>query len=294
MKIGIFSNEYQKKEVIQNIFDMLGESNSEVYVQKEFCSQISKFIGLEGKITGIIDTEKPLPALDIALSIGGDGTFLRTVSFLRGTTIPILGINTGRLGFLADISADDTEETLAEILEGSYQVEKRTQIKLTVENSDKEYYALNEAAILKQDSASMITVTMYINDEILSSYEADGLIIATPTGSTAYSLSVGGAIIAPDTPNFIITAIAPHSLTSRPLVVADTNVLTMEVSSRTSSFLVSVDGRSEAFPVNGSVLRIEKADMPVYVVKRIGHTFYATIRNKLKWGTDPRQENGNN
>lgn len=291
MKIGVFSNEYQRKEIIENIFDIICKSNSLIYIQEEFHKHIFSFINLEGKTTDIICTGKPLPDMDIALSVGGDGTFLRTVSILRGTNIPILGINTGRLGFLADISVNDTEKTLQEILKGEYKVERRTQIKLTVNNKSEEFFALNEVAILKQDTASMITVTTYINDEILSSYEADGLIVSTPTGSTAYSLSVGGAILTPDTPNFIITAIAPHSLTSRPLVVGDNNVLTMEVKSRTSSFLVSVDGRSEIVPVKDTILRIEKANTPVYIAKRIGHTFYSTLRNKLKWGTDPRQEN---
>lgn len=291
MKIGIFSNECQKKEIIENILDILFENNAHIYIQKEFYDHISPSINPDNKISGIIDTAKSIPHLDIALSIGGDGTFLRTVSFLKGKKIPILGINTGRLGFLADISADEIEKTLKEILMGEYTVEKRTQIKLTVNDKSEELFALNEVAILKQDSASMITVTTYINDEILSSYEADGLIISTPTGSTAYSLSVGGAILAPDTPNFIITAIAPHSLTSRPLVVGDNNVLRMEVKSRTPSFLVSVDGRSSIIPAKDTILQIEKAQTYVYVIKRIGHTFYGTLRNKLKWGTDPRQEN---
>lgn len=290
MKIGIFSNEYQKKEIIEDILNILTEKNTEIYVQKEFYEHMLPFVALDGVIAGTIDLGEPIPAIDMAFSIGGDGTFLRTVSYLRGLKIPILGINTGRLGFLADISVNETEDTLREILNGEYTVEKRTQIQLTINDRKDKYYALNEVAVLKQDSASMITVTMYINGEMLSSYEADGLVVSTPTGSTAYSLSVGGAIMAPDTPNFIVTAIAPHSLTSRPLVVADDNILTMEVKSRTALFLISVDGRSSIVPVKDTVLRIERADIPALVVKRLGHTFYETLRNKLKWGTDPRQE----
>jgi len=290
MKIGIFSNEYQKHEIIEKVVDICFAAGAEIYIQKEFLDYISSFKeDIKDKITGLFDLSIFVP--DIALSIGGDGTFLRTVSLLNGKCIPILGINTGRLGFLADISVEEIEETLSEILKGEYTVDERTQIKLTINTGEGELYALNEVAVLKQDSASMITVTMYINGEMLSSYEADGLVVATPTGSTAYSLSVGGAIIAPNTPNFIITAIAPHSLTSRPLVVGDDNILTMTVKSRTSSFLISVDGRSVIVPVEGTVLRIERAGMPVLVVKRIGHTFYGTLRNKLKWGLDPRQIN---
>ncbi|MDU1903289.1 MAG: NAD kinase [Dysgonomonas sp.] len=288
MKIGVFSNQYQNKDIIEKVFRLLINYDTEVFVQKEFLDYLIFSTNVE---TGNLKTlDDPEFDLHMAFSIGGDGTFLRTVSYLHKKNIPILGINTGRLGFLADISADEIDTTLDEILNGQYTVEERTQIKLSSNNKEETpEYALNEVAILKQDLASMITVTMYINGELLSSYEADGIIVATPTGSTAYSLSVGGAIMAPDTPNFIITAIAPHSLTSRPLVVGNSNIITLEVKSRSGCFLVSVDGRSKVIPANGTLLKIEKAKVPVFVVKRLGHTFYNTLRNKLKWGTDPRQ-----
>lgn len=288
MKIGIFSNQYQKKEVIERIFQILSNYDTEVFVQKEFLDYLIFSTDVDTKKIQILEDSDF--NINMAFSVGGDGTFLRTVSFLHKKNIPILGINTGRLGFLADISANEIDPTLDEILKGKYVVEERTQIKLTSNKKEEPpCYALNEVAILKQDQSSMITVTMYINGEILSSYEADGIIVATPTGSTAYSLSVGGAIIAPDTPNFIITAIAPHSLTSRPLVVGNNNIITMEVKSRSGCFLASVDGRSRIMQAEGVLLRIEKAKIPVFVVKRLGHTFYNTLRNKLKWGTDPRQ-----
>ncbi|MEN9917731.1 MAG: hypothetical protein RL662_167 [Bacteroidota bacterium] len=290
MKIGIFSNEYQKKEIIEKVFGILSAHKTEIYLQKDFYKYLSSCIKMDERSIQIIEDVNPV--LDMVFSIGGDGTFLRTVSALQSTKIPILGINTGRLGFLADISAKEIDTTLSEILRGEYSVERRSQIELNIANTDNCVdHALNDIAVLKQDLASMITITMYINGELLSTYEADGLIVATPTGSTAYSMSVGGAILAPDTPNFIISAIAPHSLTSRPLVVGDDNVLTMEVKSRSSSFLISVDGRSRIIPIEeGRVLTIQKSQNPVYIVKRLGHTFYGTLRNKLKWGTDPRQE----
>lgn len=226
----------------------------------------------------------------MAFSIGGDGTFLRTVSAIREKNIPILGINTGRLGFLADVSENDMEQTLSEILNGNYTIEERSQLKLRVNDSSCEAadFALNEIAILKQDSSSMITIDVNINGERLTSYEADGLLVSTPTGSTAYSLSVGGPIMAPNTSNFIITAIAPHSLSARPLVIEDDNILTLTIRSRSSCFLISLDGRSKAMPINGTTLQITKAKTSVRVVKRIGQTFYSTLKNKLKWGTDPR------
>jgi len=289
MKIGIFSNEYQKKEVIEKILKTLSLHHIEVFIQKEFYDYLITFTNLKSLVSGIIDSDNF--EVDMLFSIGGDGTFLRTASALKNKNIPILGINTGRLGFLSEISDEEIDNTLLEIINGKYIVEERTRLKLTINNKDSDSLtALNEVAVLKQDLASMITVTMYINDELLSSYEADGLIVATPTGSTAYSLSVGGAIMAPNTPNFIITAIAPHTLTSRPLVVGNNNILTMEVKSRSCCFLISVDGNSSIIPAEGTLLKIEKAEMPVYIVKRLGHTFYETLRNKLKWGTDPRQK----
>lgn len=288
MRIGIFGKKYQKIEQIKKIFDILSSNKVEVFIQKEFYEYLQSSLDLKAYIAGFIDCNHL--DLDMAFSIGGDGTFLRTVSAIRGKNIPILGINTGRLGFLADVSENDMEQTLSDILSGHYTTEKRSQLKLTINDSSSEIcdYALNEIAILKQDSSSMITIDVNINDERLTSYEADGLLVSTPTGSTAYSLSVGGPIMAPNTSNFIITAIAPHSLSARPLVIEDNNVLTLNIRSRSSCFLISLDGRSKAMPVNGTTLRIEKADISVSVVKRIGQTFYSTLKNKLKWGTDPR------
>lgn len=290
MKIGIFGNEYQKKDQIIKILDLLARNGVDIFLHHEFHSYILSEFGLEYKVAGVIDDDNF--DLDMAFSVGGDGTFLRTVSLIQGKNIPILGINTGRLGFLADVSESDMEQTMSEILNKQYKIEERTQLKLSLDGPiRKEGYALNEIAILKQDSASMITICSHINNELLTKYEADGLIIATPTGSTAYSLSVGGPIMAPNTSNLIITAIAPHSLSTRPLVIEDDNVLTMKVYSRNNSFLISLDGRSETLPSDGTIIRIEKAETSVKVIKRLGHTFYETLKNKLKWGDTPRGEN---
>lgn len=287
MRIGIFGSEYQKKDQIKKILDLLTYNNVEVFLHYDFFNYIKSEFGFTYKVSGIInDTDYDI---DMALSIGGDGTFLRTVSLIQGKNIPILGINTGRLGFLADISEDDMEQTMQEILSNQYTIEERTQLQLILEGSvQKEDYALNEIAILKQDSASMISICSYVNNELLTKYEADGLIVSTPTGSTAYSLSVGGPIMAPNTSDFAITAIAPHSLSARPLVIEDHNILTMKVNSRNNYFLISLDGRSEAIPTEGTIITIKKSATTVKVVKRIGHTFYETLRNKLKWGDTPR------
>ncbi|MDR1809116.1 MAG: NAD kinase [Prevotella sp.] len=287
MKIGIFGNSRQQKEPVQKIIKILSESKVETYVQKRFFERLNT-LGVSCKPEGLIDEDDNF-AIDMALSIGGDGTFLQTASLIGKNDIPILGINTGRLGFLSDVSSDDVETALPYVLSGKYRIEERTQLTLTTESKAFQgyNYALNEVAVLKQDSSSMITIHAQVNGEYLTSYQADGLIVATPTGSTAYSLSVGGPVLSPDSTNFLLSAIAPHSLTTRPLVIKDDSIIALDVESRNGHFLVSLDGRSEALNT-GTRLEIKKGHFPLRVVKRVGHTFYETLREKLLWGADPR------
>jgi len=290
MKIGIFGNRKQNKSQIKKIFDIMEQNQIEIYVHKKFHEYLVSELHLSYSFAGILQDDDNF-ILDIALSIGGDGTFLRTTSIIQKNDIPVLGINTGRLGFLADISIEDFEEVLQDLLLGRYRVEKRTQLMITTPNkSYKGYnYALNEIAVLKQDTASMILIHVNIDGEYLTSYQADGLIIATPTGSTAYSMSVGGPIMSPETSNFILSPIAPHSLTSRPLVVPDSSIMSLSIESRNSNFLVSLDGRSNIMS-SDTQLMVHKAHSPLKVVKRLDHTFYETLREKLLWGTDPRMK----
>lgn len=287
MKIGIFGNEYQREDLILKIFNILDDYDAEIYIHKDFHEYISNKFGLSHSISGILENNNF--DLDLAFSIGGDGTFLKTVTIIEEKNIPILGINTGRLGFLADIPEKNLESTLSEIMKGYYRVEMRSQLSLeTNNNAFSDYnHALNEIAILKQDTASMLTIEAYIDGEHLTTYQSDGLIVATPTGSTAYSLSVGGPIMTPMAPNFMLVAIAPHSLTTRPLVIEDDSVLTFKIDSRNNHFLVSLDGRSEVLSTE-SVINIRKSTHTVKLAKRIGHTFYATLREKLMWGIDAR------
>lgn len=288
MKIAIFGSKHQKKEQIEKLFKILLDNKTEIYLQEKFYNYLKDVLFLQYDIAGII-TNNEFDA-DLVISIGGDGTFLRTASIIGKKNIPILGINAGRLGFLADVGEKDLEATFTDVFSGNYRIEHRSQLQLSTEHRD--YlgfnYALNEIAILKQDTASMITVHAYINDEYLTSYEADGLIVATPTGSTAYSLSVGGPVMTPTAANIVIAAVAPHSLSNRPLVVTDDCVLTLEVESRNKNFLISLDGRSNIF-TTGTKLIIKKADFTLRVIKRKENTFYNTLRNKLMWGVDPRQ-----
>ena len=221
------------------------------------------------------------------LSIGGDGTFLEAVSFVRNKNIPMLGINSGRLGFLANISSADIEFILDKIFDNEYFIENRALIKL--ETKDKLFkdfnYGLNDFTIHKNQSSSMITIHAYLNDDYLNSYWADGLIISTPTGSTAYSLSAGGPIVVPNSNNFIITPIAPHSLTVRPMIISDNNILTLKIESRSQNYLASLDYKSEFFNTDVEI-KISKADFCIKLVKFKDQSFFETLRNKLMWGLD--------
>lgn len=226
---------------------------------------------------------------DLALSIGGDGTFLNTAARVGKKDIPILGINTGRLGFLADVAKDEIIPALQAIFKHEYTIEKRSVLKLqTLDGSRLDSpYALNDIAISKQDSSSMIIVNAYANGELINIYQADGLIISTPTGSTAYSMSAGGPIVVPQARSFVISPVASHSLNVRPLIVPDDWEIDLQVISRSNSYLVSIDGRSKILD-HSTRLRLKKADYSIQVLKPLNHTFFETLRNKLLWGADVR------
>ena len=289
MRIGVFGSECKedKLPVIKGLFDKLIALKSEIFVQPSFYDFLKNEFKYNPEKSGFIENE--VSGLDIVLSVGGDGTFLRTAVQIDKQNIPILGINTGRLGFLADIGSSQINETLEELFRGDYKIEERTLLRLSSEmNAFSGFnYALNEIAILKRDTSSMITIHTLLNDEYLTSYQSDGLVVATPTGSTAYSMSVNGPILLPQNRNFILSPVAPHSLNVRPIVIPEDFVITLNVESRTNSFLVALDGRSEDMPV-GISLKISKADFATRVIKRFNQTFYQTLREKLMWGADHR------
>ena len=288
IKIGIFGSDYQLEKLsqIKRVFEHLQQLNMEVWVEKAFYLYLHTNLCYEPPITGLIETTDF--HVDIALSIGGDGTFLRTAALVGSKEIPILGINTGRLGFLADVSPIEIEDTLNDVFKNHYYTKERTLLHLKTEAPTTIYnHALNEIAIQKRDTSSMIKISAFINDEYLTTYQGDGLIIATPTGSTAYSISVNGPIITPQAKVLVLSPIAPHSLNVRPLVIPEDSRLSFEVESRSGNFLVAVDGNSEAFS-SGSKFTIEKADFSIKIIKRYHHTFYKTLRDKLMWGADSR------
>ena len=291
MRIGIFGSEYQleKQSIIRRVFSKLVALGAEVYVDADFSDFLRDTFGFEPAVAGILSGDEF--DLEVAISMGGDGTFLRTAARVNRQNIPILGINTGRLGFLADVGSTEVEETLEEVFKHYYRVEERTLLRLGTETRAYQgyNYALNEIAVLKRDTSSMITIHTELNGEYLTSYQADGLVIATPTGSTAYSMSVNGPIILPQDNSLVLSPVAPHSLNVRPLVIPDDYEIRLNVESRNRTFLVSLDGRSEIFP-SGIRLTISKANYTTKVIKRYNHTFYQTLREKLMWGADVRMK----
>ena len=240
-------------------------------------------------VSSLIEPDE-LTNVDLVISMGGDGTFLKAACMVGEREIPILGINKGRLGFLADVLPSEIEDVLEHVLRRDYMIENHTVIKLEADGEcvDCCPFALNDIAVLKRDTASMISIKAYVNGEFLVNYQADGLIIATPTGSTAYSLSNGGPIIVPQSGSLCITPVAPHSLNIRPIVINDTSVIELGVCSRSHNFLVAIDGRSMKL-TEGTRLTIRKADYMVKLVKLKNQRYFSTLHRKLMWGADSRQ-----
>lgn len=224
------------------------------------------------------------------ICLGGDGTMLETVTFVRKSGIPILGVNTGRLGFLSQVNKNNLENALDLLLHEKFTLDKRELIEITGCNNcfQDENYALNEFTIHKKDSSSMINIDTYIDDIFLNTYFADGLIVSTPTGSTAYSLSCGGPIMMPDSDNFIITPIAPHNLTVRPIVISNNKEIRFRVTGRNDDFNVSLDSRGAQMPT-GTEIKVKKADFRLNLINLEGQNFFTTLRNKMMWGIDRRQ-----
>lgn len=283
LRFALFGNTYQAKKsaAIQKVLSTLSEFRAELLVDAVYYRFLTEEQRFDVQATGTFENGDF--EADFAISMGGDGTFLKTAERVGKKEIPILGVNMGRLGFLADIAPTDIEACLQALHEGDYTVERRAMIEVMPFS----WYALNDVAILKRDSASMISIRANIDGEYLTTYQADGLIVSTPTGSTAYSLSNGGPIIVPGTNVLAMTAVAPHSLNMRPIVIPDTAEVTLDVESRSHSFLVAVDGRSEKCR-EGIRITLRRAPYNIYVVKRNGKQYFSTLREKMMWGADVR------
>lgn len=237
----------------------------------------------------IFDKTYDFSEVDLAISVGGDGTFIRLSRMIAPSGIPVLGVNTGRLGFLADIAADNITSTLDDLKEEKCSIENRTLLEISSTNHchKNANLAVNEIAVLRRDTSSLLVAKLYADGKFMNSYWADGLIISTPTGSTAYSMASGGPIVTPESNNLIITPISPHSLTVRPLVISSDVVLTIEVESRADNYMVSVDSRSEVVDIKEK-LTIRQSPYKLKIVKDKDHDYYSTLREKLMWGKDKR------
>jgi len=274
---------------MKRLLELLHFHDTEVIIYTPFLDFLKKEAGIDpGKIEGF-SSDRELAGVDFFMSIGGDGTFLEAITFVRDSEIPMVGINSGRLGFLADIAQAELEFSIEQLFAGKFILQPRSLLKM--ENEFGLFanfpYALNEFTVHKQDSSQMITVHVDVGGDLLNTYWADGLIVATPTGTTAYSLSVGGPIITPGSANFVIAPIAPHNLAIRPVVIPDHEVVTLWVEGRGGRYMASLDSRSAPFETD-MIWKISKADFIINVLKFENQSFYETLRKKLLWGADKR------
>ncbi|MBT3611474.1 MAG: NAD kinase [Flavobacteriales bacterium] len=291
MTIAIIGTPYPEhfSKYIQHLIKKLEAEHINLIIEEKFNIFLEKKIRFNKSFSTFNSYETLKNKADFLLSIGGDGTLLKATTYVLESEIPIMGINTGRLGFISSISADQIDDAITDIIKGDYKINERALLEL---RSDKKLFkdknfALNEVAVSKKDTSSMIRIDAYVDDEFLNTYWADGLVVSTPTGSTGYSLSCGGPIIMPGTNNIIITPNAPHNLNVRPIVIDDNSVVKLKVEDRDQLALVSLDSRSRAFDSETELI-IKKADFKVRLVQPQNNSLIKTIRHKLMWGLDKR------
>ncbi len=291
MKIAIYSRgiENNQHKDMQSFLEELYFNKVEPVFFQDFFNQFYSAVDLKGKYTTFSKAEELDDSIDCLISLGGDGTLLDTVTLVKDTGIPVLGINYGRLGFLANIGKEDLHSAISALAQRTYVTELRTLIHLDADIPmfDKVPYGLNEFTLQKKDSSSMIKIHTYLNGEFLNTYWADGLIVATPTGSTGYSLSCNGPIVFPESGSFVITPVAPHNLNIRPIVVPDNNIISFEVEGRTDSFICTLDSRRMVVPKEAQ-LAVKKEKFGINLIRMNENNFLQTLRSKLSWGLDKR------
>lgn len=293
MKIGIYGQFYHSESemYIQLILDSLQHKEVEVVIEEKFLEIIDRNQHISDSFSKLSTFTELDETYDLFFSIGGDGTLLKAVTFVRDKGIPIVGINTGRLGFLATLQKEKISEGLNQIINGQYTLSERSLIALETDPPGEEFasmnFALNEVAINRRNTTSMIRVDTYVNDKYLTSYWSDGLIVATPTGSTGYSLSCGGPVIDPNARNLVLTPIAPHNLNARPFVIPDDSHISLKVSGREPTFLVSLDSRIGTL-TNETTMNLQLAPFRIKLVQLAEDSFIDTLRQKLLWGEDKR------
>jgi len=292
MKVAVFGRFYNKTTTssVETLFSYLIKKDADAYIETEFFNLIKE--QAPNKNYSSFKTFDTLDkSFDLLVSVGGDGTILRAITFVKDIDIPIIGINTGRLGFLATIQVDQIEQAFEDIINGKYKISERSllSVETVPENKDIKAlnFALNEIAVSRKNTTSMITVETYLNDEYLTSYWSDGLIVSSPTGSTGYSLSCGGPVITPDANNFVLTPIAPHNLGTRPLIIPDSTEIHLKVTGREDQHLISLDSRIATLD-NGTLIKIKKAPFKIKMLDLLNESFLDTLRKKLLWGEDKR------
>lgn len=290
MTIAVYARNTKENHpnYLEQLLALATKEKFQVTVFKPYLEFLNTFQDKSFQTKTFQNSEELIASADYVISLGGDGTMLETLEFVRKSGIPVLGVNTGRLGFLATVYKEDFEKALLLLIKEKYTLDKRELIELDKSNCFSDVnYAINEFTIHKKESSAMINIDTYVDGVFLNSYFADGLIVSTPTGSTAYSLSCGGPIMMPDSDNFIITPIAPHNLNVRPIVIPNNKTLSFKVSGRGDSVNVSLDSRSQTIK-NETDLQIKKADFRFNMINLEGQNFFETLRNKLLWGIDKR------
>ena len=288
MKVAILGKFFKSEpsDYITKLISLLKKRKVSVFLEKEYYIQLKEL--LTENINSFTELDK---SYDLLISIGGDGTILKAITFVKHLSIPIVGINSGRLGFLAKIKIDKIEEAIDEIISGNYSISERSLIEVITSEKNNELsklnFALNEIAVSRKNTTSMISIETKLDDNYLNSYWADGLIIATPTGSTGYSLSCGGPIIMPEAENLVITPIAPHNLNARPLIIADNTEIALKINGRENEFLISLDSRITTLS-NNNVVVIKKSPFKIKMIELENESFLITLREKLMWGKDKR------
>lgn len=294
MKIAIYIRQYtaENESILQQLFSLF-TPDDQVYIEQEILSELQLRSNTFNSAKSFASFEDLNTSYDVMLTIGGDGTLLKGITYVRSLQIPILGINAGRLGFLATAHKDDLPNVLEQLRKGDYQVVERSVIEAvfadTGEPVDTVNFALNEITVTRKNTASMITVDTELNGDYLCSYWADGLIIATPTGSTGYSLSCAGPVILPTAKNFVLTPIAPHNLSARPVIIPEDAEVKLSISGREKKFLMSLDSHIKSIPNKQSII-VRKAPFVVKMIRLEGDSFIKTLRTKLLWGEDKRNK----
>lgn len=293
MKVAVFGRFYNERTTVsvERLFNYLLKNDFDAYIETEFYNLIKSEEPNKKSYSSFKTFDTLDTSFDLLVSVGGDGTILRAITFVQDSGIPIIGINTGRLGFLATIQVDGIENAIQDIIDGKYKISERSllTVETTPENNDitSLNFALNEIAVSRKNTTSMITVDTHLDGEYLTSYWSDGLIVSTPTGSTGYSLSCGGPVITPGTNSFVLTPIAPHNLSARPLVIPDTTEIQLKVNGREEQHLVSLDSRIATLD-NGTIIKIKKAPFKIKMIDLLNESFLITLRKKLLWGEDNR------